>query len=454
MREQRGPAVTRRHVVAGIAGTTLPAGVARAQNPATSQAPITIVINQSPWLNGFRRTVELYQKQTGNKVSLDVNPFAGSLEKQRTAVRSGQSPFDVLVINAGFFVEMYAGGFLQPLDGIRTGFALDPAVYEFDGSPWWNAAKKQVGRANGGVLMTVPINPYIPLLHYRGDLYKAKGLKVPETWDELLADARALNNPPRLYGIVQRGARGAFDVTYDVLPYLWSYGGDIFKDQKAGDFTVTVNSKQMLAGLEMYLRLAKEAGHPHTAAETQADVIQAMATGHAGNIICVLAASTFDDPNQSIVAGKVEFAPPPHAPGFETSPPLGHWLGGIPKNIPSERQLAALAFLDWFQGKEAQTAYAENGSPPVRRDVLESDLAKQEKFRWMPALATALPHARLTFVIPQAAEILAITELRFNQAIGGEMSATQALNTMAAEIAKVMTQAGYQAPQLPDLKTG
>jgi multiple sugar transport system substrate-binding protein len=449
---QRARALTRRHAMLGAAGTAVLAGSSRAS--AAGVAPITIVINQSPWLNGFRKTVELYQKQTGNKVSLDINPFAGSLEKQRTAVRSSTSPFDVLVINAGFFVEMYAGGFLQPIGSIDPSFKLDPAVYTFDGSPWWNPATKRIGPDNGGALLTVPINPYIPLMHYRGDLYKAKGLKPAETWDELLANAKALNSPPRVYGIVQRGDRGAFDVTYDVLPYIWSHGGDIFRDQKGGDFTVTINSPQTLAGMNTYLTLMHEAGHPHTEASTQADVIQAMATGHAGHIIAVLAAGTFDNPDQSVVVDKVEFAPPPHARGYETSPPLGHWLGGIPKNIPAERQKAALAFLAWFQGKEAQTAYAENGSPPVRRDVLESDLAKQEKFRWMPALAAALPHARLSFIIPEAAQILAITELRFNQLIGGEMSAAQGLNTMAAEIGKVMTAAGYKAPLLPDLKPG
>jgi multiple sugar transport system substrate-binding protein len=224
------------------------AGAARAQTKAKPRAPITIVINQSPWFDGFRKTVELYRKQTGNKISPDVNPFAGSLEKQRTAVRSGVSPYDVLVINAGFFVEMYAGGFLQPLDTIDPGFKLDPAVYSFDGSPWWSAQTKRVGLENGGALMTVPINPYIPLLHYRGDLYKARGLKTAKTWDELLANARVLNRTPRVYGIVQRGDRGAFNVTYDVLPYISSYGGGIFKDQKAGDFTITINSPQSWPG--------------------------------------------------------------------------------------------------------------------------------------------------------------------------------------------------------------
>ena len=451
MREDRGRSrLTRRQAVA-TGGALLMAGTGVAEAQA-KRAPITIVINQSPWFDGFRKTVELYRSATGNAVALDVNPFAGSLEKQRSAARSGVSPFDIFVINAGFFVEMYAGGFLRPLDEIDPGFKLDPAVYTFDDSVFWNAETRRVDAASGK-LMTVPINPYIPLLHYRTDLYQAKGLTLPETWDQLLANAKALHNPPRIYGIVQRGARGAFDVTYDVLPYLWSHGGDIFKDQKGGDFTVTINSPATLAGLETYLRLAKEAGHPHTAGQTQTDVIQAMATGRAGHIIAVLAASQFDDPGKSAVVGKVGFAPPPHAPGFKTSPPLGHWLGGIPRNIPAERQQAALAFLAWFQQRDAQTAYAKAGSPPVRRDVLESDLAKQEGFRWMPALAAALPFARLTFVIPQAAEILAVTELRFNQAIGGDMGPAAALNTMAAEIAKVMTGAGYTAPRLPDLRT-
>lgn len=447
-------ALTRRHTLAATGATLLAAqALAPATRAQATQPPITIVINQSPWFEGFRKTVDLYQQQTGNKASLDVNPFAGSLEKQRTAVRSGESPFDILVINAGFFVEMYMGGFLRPLAEIRSGFTLNPEVYPFDGSLYWDASTKRLG-GPGAQLLTVPINPAIPLLHYRTDLYEQKGLKVPQTWDELLANAKALHNPPRMYGIVQRGARGAFDVTYDMLPYLWSHGGGILKDQKAGDFTVVINSSESLAGLQTFLRLAKEAGYPHTEAETQADVIQQMATAHAGHVLVGLAAGVLADPNQSAVVGKVGFAPAPHASGYETYSPLGHWMGGIPKNSKPEQQRAALAFLDWFQGKEAQIAYARNGSPPVRKDVMESDISKEPQLRWMAAMAQALPNAKLTFIIPEASQILAITELRLNQAIGGEMSPAQALNTMATEIAAVMTEAGYKAPMLPELKPG
>ena len=423
------------------------AGMAAAQQ----QPPITIVVNQSPWFEGFRRSVELYEERTGNAVELDVNPFAGSLEKQRTAVRSAESPFDLLVINNGFYVEMYQGGFLRPLNEIDPEFRLDPEIYTFDDTVYWDLeANRATGE--GGTLMTVPINPNIPLLYYRSDLYEENGLEVAETWDELLANAKALHDPPERYGIVQRGVRGAFDVTYDFLPYLWSMGGDFFRDQKAGDYTIVINSPESKAALDYYIRLAHEAGHPNTAGVSQSDVIQNLVTGKSAHAILVIAAwSQMDDPNKSAVPGQIAFAVPPHGPDFRPAPPLGHWLGGIPKNIPEERQRAALEFLRWFQTEEAQTAYAEGGSPPVRRDVLQSDMAKEERFRWMPALAQGLELARQTFFIPEAAEVVAVAEVHLNQAIAGEETSSEALNRMADEIAQIMRRGGYDAPTLEPL---
>lgn len=436
--------------VALAAGTALAMSLAGAALAQEGEVPITIVINQSPWFAGFQSVVELYEQETGNTVDLDVNPFAGSLEKQRTAVRSGESPFDILVINSGFFIEMYDGGFLQPLHEIDPDFALDPGLYTFDDSVYWDAETGRVD-AETGELLTVPINPYIPLLHYRADLYEELGLEVPATWDELLGNAVALGEVTT-YGIVQRGARGTFDVTFDVLPYIWSHGGGLFADQKGGDFTIVANSPETRAGMETYLRLAAEAGHPSTGGQSQTNVIQNMATGATGHIIAVLAAATFDNPDESAVVDDVGFAPPPYAEGYASAPPLGHWLGGIPRNIPEDRQRAALAFLDWFQGEAAQIAYAEAGSPPVSRTVMESEMAQQHEYRWMQALAEALPTARLTFVIPESAEILAITELRFNQIISGEIGLAEGLNAMAAEMHEVMTAAGYDAPLLENLE--
>jgi multiple sugar transport system substrate-binding protein len=418
---------------------------------AQDQPPITIVINQSPWFPGFQSVVELYEETTGNRVDLDVNPFAGSLEKQRTAVRAAESPFDLLIMNAGFFVEFYTGGFIEPLTNIDADFALSPDIYTFDDSTYWDPETGRIS-AETGQLHSVPVNPFLPILHYRADLYEEMGLEVPRTWEELRANAAAMHGGPVRYGISQRGQRGAFDVTFDVLPYVWSHGGGIFADQKGGDFTVTINSPETLAGMQTYMSLASEVGHPSTAGQTQTNVIQNMATGQAGHIQGVPAPALFDDPTQSAVVGQVDYAMVPSAEGYDPAPGLGHWLAGIPKNIPQDRKEAALAFLDWFQSDTAQRAYAEAGSPPVSRAVLTSEMADREEFRYMAALAESIPNARLTFVIPEASQVLAITELRLNQAIGGEIALEEALNTAAQEIAEVMEAAGYDAPTLEPLE--
>src|SRR5689334_13855605 len=94
--------ITRRQIVAGIgaSGLGLKPTIGSAQRKV---APITVVINQSPWFDSFRKTVEVYEKESGNKVELDVNPFAGSLEKQRNSVRAKQGQYELLIMNSGWF---------------------------------------------------------------------------------------------------------------------------------------------------------------------------------------------------------------------------------------------------------------------------------------------------------------------------------------------------------------
>jgi multiple sugar transport system substrate-binding protein len=362
--------------------------------------PITVVINQSPWFGGFSKVVEAYEKETGNKVNLDVNPFAGSAEKQRSSVRSKEGQFDLLVMNSTWLAEFYHGGFLVPLNEIDPAFKLDPQVISYDDTAYWDA-KTKTNSAKTGVVYGVPINGNIGVLYYRADLYEQAGLKVPTTWDELLANARKLHNPPNVYGMVLRGARSASDISYDWMPYLHSYGGAIFKDEKAGDFTVTLNSPQAKQAFDMYLELAKTAGPPNPGSYGQAQVIQALVTGKAAHGTPVIAAwSQMDDPTKSAVVGKMGVAVLPRGPGGQHAPTLGHFIGAIPKNIPKERQVATLTFLKWFQTYDAQLKYAQAGQPPIRKDVYAAaDFGKKPEYRWMKAMVDSAPYPRMMYTV-------------------------------------------------------
>jgi multiple sugar transport system substrate-binding protein len=433
----------------GLLATQL--GPVRPAWAAAKVAPITIVINQSPWFESFRKTVELYEKETGNKVELDVNPFAGSLEKQRNSVRASQGQYDILIMNSGWFAEMYFGGFVEAITDIDPGFKLDPDVYTLGDTIYFDAAKKTMTK--GGKLMSIPISPLIPLLYYRGDLYKEAGLKAPGTFAELEANAKHFHKPPRLYGIVQRGARGPATVSYDFYPYLYGFGGSIFKDQPSGDYTVTLNDEKGRTALDYYIRLAREAGHPKTASLDQAEVIQNMVTGKTAHIMVVVAAwSQMDDPNKSVVVDKVEFAPTPHAPGLATAPGLGHWLGGIARNIPDDRKRAAAEFFRWFQTKEAQIASAKLGAIPINAAAYRDPIAEERRFRWMKPLAESLPHAVNIYQFPEASEVIAILELGLNRSIAGEITSVEALNSMADQIQAVMAKYKYNTGKLPPLR--
>lgn len=441
--------ITRRSTLigAGAAALTLGSWSARA---AAKVAPFTIVINQSPWFDSFRKTVELYEKESGNEVELDVNPFGGSLEKQRNSVRARDGQYDLLMMNSGWFAEMYFGGFLEAISDIDPSYKIEPGLYTLADTIYFDPQKKTMDPS--GKLMAMPINPNVPLLYYRGDLYKEAGLKAPDTFAGLLENSKRFHKPPAMYGMVQRGARGPHTVAYDFYPYLYGFGGSIFKDQHGGDYTVTLNDPKGKEALDYYIRLAREAGHPKTASMDQAEVLQAMVTGKAAHIMAVIAAwSQMDDPNKSIVVDKVEVAVPPHGPGGRSSPGLGHFVGGIARNVPDDRKRAAFEFLKWYGTGAAQIALAKNGGVPVHAAAYSDPMSQERRFRWMKPLSEALPNAVNIYNFPESADVIAVLELGLNRAIAGEISTKDALNGMATEIAKTMSARGYKSGTIDPL---
>jgi multiple sugar transport system substrate-binding protein len=226
----------------------------------------------------------------------------------------------------------------------------------------------------------------------------------------------------------------------------------MFRDEKNGDFFVTLNSPAAKEALTFYVDLARAAGPKNTASLDQTDLIQYLATGRAAQAILVVAAqSQMEDPNKSLVTGKIGYATLPHKAGFPSAPALGHWLGGIPKNIPEANKAAALAFLKWFQLPETQLKYAELGGAPVSKAAFESAFADKPENRYMKAMVQALPQARQMWTIPEGAEIAPILDVGLNRAVAGEISPSAALNAMAANIEQVMKKAGFATGRLPDL---
>jgi multiple sugar transport system substrate-binding protein len=416
------------------------------------QEPITILINASPWYKGFENVVALYEEQTGNKVELEVTPFDGMLEKARSAVRGSRtSPYDLVNINGSSTVEFYQGGFLQPLNEIDPEFKVPAEVYGYGDSGCWDDAKKFRTCASGKLMGFSP-NGNVQLYYYRADVFQEKGLKIPVTFDDVLANCKVLQNPPQTYGYLQRGEKGD-GIYYDWMAYLLGYGGKIEADAANGDYTVTINSPEAKAALDKYIEVAKACGPENYASLGQGDLIQLMQTGKGQQAHAVVAAfPNFDNPQKSAVVGKINAAVlPKENADAKPGVAIGNWVLSVPKNASDAGKKGALAFSKWFLTYKAQYAYAEGGGIPVREDVYSSDLKDRPEFRWMPAYQEEIKYGQQMLGYAEGPAVNQVLGLRLNQALIGELSSAAALNQAAKDIEVLFSKSGRKTGSLPPL---
>ena len=414
------------------------------------QPPLTILTASTPWYPAFEKVVGTYEQQTGNKIKLDAVPFGGVLEKARNAVRSGQSPYDLMMLDTQWTIEFYEGGFVTPLKDIDPAFDLPKEVMSYGDSGYWNAQKRW-RTADGGKLMAYTVLGNVQLFYYRADLLKQAGIAPPKTWDEVLAACAKLTDPPKTYGFVARGERGN-GIRYDWMSVMLAQRASVVKDPAAGDYTVTINSPQAKAALDLYTDLLKRCGPANYGSLGQGDVIQLLATGKAAQGDVVTAAfASFEDPNKSAVAGKLETVPLPRGRDGAGGAVIGNWNAVIPKNLSDAQKKAALAFSRWFLTYDAQHAFAEAGGIPNRSDVFTSALAREPRFRWMPAYLETQKFAQQELGYAEGAQAEQILGLRLNQALIGEMSSARALNTAARELEELFRKSGRKTGSLPSL---
>lgn len=416
-----------------------------AQAPAQKGgAKISIAINQSPWLPGFQKLVELYEKQTANKVELNVFPFAGLLEKTLNAAVAASKEFDIINMNEYWYGTFYAGGYITPIKDIDPSYKLDPQIIEYGYCTRWDAAKKYSSK--DGEVYGVPINGNIQIFFYRKDIYDKIGMKAPETWDDVIAAAQKGGNPSAsFYGYCNRGHKEG--IWWDILPFFRGFGGDVFLKEPE-DYTVACNSPACLKGLELYLQLAKYA--PANVADmSQAEQIALFTSDKLLQTITVCAAfPDMDNPEKSKIVDKIEYTMVPKPAGGKNAPAMGIWVMGIPKATDMPQKKVALEFLNWATTKESQMEYQKFGAIPVRQDVYESELANDKKFRYMKAMAKSTPFISPSPRMAEAPKVQEAMSLRINQALIGQLKPQEALDTLADDIYKIVSAAGYKTGKI------
>ncbi len=400
---------------------------------------ISILINESPWLDAFRKIVDVYEKETGNEVEIVGNPYSALLTRITNTLTAPESEFDIVILDEVWSNQFYDGELVACLTDIDPDFAFDEGVIEYNWATRWD---HELGtNAESGKIYSVPINGNMQILYYRSDLLEEAGFEPPETWDDVFRIAEYFYDPPNMYGMVGR-ATGRPD--FGLQAILHSLGGYLL-DYDTNDRTwdVGINKPEAHEALDIYLRLVKQYSPDDYTNFGQAQMISLMQSGRVPMIYTVTAAApNFDNPAVSSVAGLVNATVVPGPRPGEHAPTTGIQPFAIPNNLPDDRKQAALTFLEWVLQPEVQVQFGKFGGIVTRQDAWET-LAEDPKFWWAGAVADSTPYAHGQIRVTVGGRIFSVLETLLRSVVAGDTEPAETLRRAEVEIHTIMEAAGY-----------
>ncbi|MCJ7596187.1 MAG: extracellular solute-binding protein [Desulfobacterales bacterium] len=178
-------------------------------------------------------------------IGLRVVPVEENLLTARvTAAYAARSLPDVIFHPIDFTIGWAEAGILDARSATEVIQQLDKDTF---GKGPLNLAQVPDGFA------AVPADGWGQLLLFRKDLFKKKNLAVPDRWDRILEAARALHNPPLLWGFEAATDPGQ-TYTQQVFEHIALSNGVKLTDASG---KVNLNTPQMVETLEFYKALSR-----------------------------------------------------------------------------------------------------------------------------------------------------------------------------------------------------
>jgi len=321
-----------------------------------------------------------------------------------------------------------SGGWLEPLNAYYSNKSLTDLGW-YDESdlvktartfPLWSDGERY-GFTITSEAMTLFINK---------DAVATKDLPVPQTFDELLATAKAVKTD-EISGIAMRAQAGG-NSSAPAMGFVFSYGGAMVKDDMAA-----FASPEAIAAVDMYGRLLSQAGPVGVGSYEWYQVLDDFLQGRTAMAIdSSNFATDISNPAKSHVAKQAEFATFPHLAGRAPVPFMSHWQACI--NSKSRNKQAAFLFLQWATSKPTSLQTAAAGLATTRLSAWSSEAFKSAFGRQAAEAAlTNLQHAdvnraKAILFHPQSRPIQDVFMIGVNEVVSGARSAKDAM-TAAAE---------------------
>jgi ABC-type glycerol-3-phosphate transport system substrate-binding protein len=415
-------------VCAGLTVGTVAAAAAQEPLP-----QVRVAVWSGPEADNLRKVAEVYTAETGNPVEIDEIARDGYDAALKTAIVGGGADWDVVYASADWLPGFVAAGGLAPIDEYIAGMPAD----------FLNVEDLEPGISNltfDGQVYGFPSEGDTAWLFYRTDLLEEAGIAPPQTMDEMLAAAQALNSPPDRFGMVI-GSR-TDEAWWDFMHYFWAFGGQLFDPET---YEVTVNDEKGVAALSFYSDLLQTHGvvSPDVTTYGFNEILTALAQDKAAmGVEWMAATQALTDCEQSpLVCDKLAYQLIPPAVAGEYGFGGSSWGWVIPATASQKE--AGYKFIEWLVGGPGAKLWALNGGIPSNKAAL----ADPEVVAAVPQfelLAEAMPYRHITPLLTTSPEIVVAMQEAAAAAVAGAKTPQEALDEAAERIESALVEGGYK----------
>jgi multiple sugar transport system substrate-binding protein len=249
------------------------------------------------------------------------------------------------------------------------------------------------------------------------------------------------------YGVAYQAGKGYDFSTMQINAFIWQWGGNIWDETSTKPAIGVVNSPTAVTAFERYLELLKYA--PPVAKTGQMDIFVIQDLYMQGKIAAIIdwvgLGHPVIDPKLSKVADKSGFALTPGRRLPDGS--ISRWanIGGQPFVFTTwnndEVVKEGLEVVKWWLSKPVQINFVKHGGQSGMLSVMDMP----EYGTWAPYNRAFLDNYKWqkdVWHIPEFFPLLTEQQEQFDKAITGQISAKQALDTVATFQDKLLREAG------------
>jgi multiple sugar transport system substrate-binding protein len=365
--------------------------------------------------DALEKTFPDFEKATGIKVQIDKLPNPNLADKLAVSFASGSPDYDVAMMDETWIAGL--APYLANVDTLVTRDSIDLKQYVPNGlsAGVYNSTR-----------VAMPLDPNVMMLWYRKDLFAAKNVAAPATFDDVIAAAEKLNDPANgVAGIsVSGGQDGQVSALVEFL--LWNAGGEIITPEKKFGF----DGPAGIQALQTYQRIIKSAP-PGVLAYGYAEQINAFYTGKAAMVFYWASIGPdATNPDKSQVAKNVGWAAVPNAQ-------RGVWNLGISKD--STNKDAAWEWVKWITGPTGSAEFTQfGGGHSPRFDVINSP-DFQQRYPWAQDFQKALSGSRFRPQLPSWNAVDTVIMNMTTSVLSGQKQPEDAIKAADQQVASYLT---------------